>query len=133
VVLVDTSVMIGYLQGKENNMILRFQYILDNNIPFGINSLIYQEVLQDVKTEKDFDKTKKYLDTQRFYSLKGEKESYASAAKIYFRCKKKGFTIRSTIDCLIAQTAIEYNLLLLHNDSDFDNIARISNLKIFHL
>ena len=132
-VLVDTSVMIGYLQGKENNMILRFQYILDNNIPFGINSLIYQEVLQGVRSEKDFDKTKKYLDTQRFYSLKDEKESYASAAKIYFRCKKKGFTIRSTIDCLIAQTAIEYNLLLLHNDSDFDNIARISNLKIFHL
>ena len=132
-VLVDTSVMIGYLQGEGNKAIFRFQYILDNNIPFGINSLIYQEVLQGVKTEKDFDKTKKYLDTQRFYSLKDEKESYASAAKIYFRCKKKGFTIRSTIDCLIAQTAIEYNLLLLHNDSDFDNIARISNLKIFHL
>jgi len=123
VVLVDTSVMIGYLQWEENHAILRFQYILDNNIPFGINSLIYQEVLQGVKTEKDFDKTKKYLDTQRFYSLKDEKESYASAAKIYFRCRKKGFTIRSTIDCLIAQTAIEYNLLLLHNDSDFDNIC----------
>lgn len=122
-VLVDTSVMIGYLQWEENHAILRFQYILDNNIPFGINSLIYQEVLQGVKTEKDFDKTKKYLDTQRFYSLKDEKESYASAAKIYFRCRKKGFTIRSTIDCLIAQTAIEYNLLLLHNDSDFDNIC----------
>jgi len=125
--------MIGYLQGEENHAILRFQYILDNNIPFGINSLIYQEVLQGVKTEKDFAKTKKYLDTQRFYSLKDEKESYASAAKIYFRCKKKGFTIRSIVDCLIAQTAIEYNLLLLHNDSDFDTIARISNLKIFHL
>ena len=132
-VLVDTSVMIGYLQGKENDAVLRFQYILDNNIPFGINSLIYQEVLQGVRTQKDFDKTKKYLDTQRFYSLKDEKESYASAAKIYFRCRKKGLTIGSTIDCLIAQTAIENDLLLLHNDSDFDNIAKIADLKIFNL
>jgi predicted nucleic acid-binding protein len=133
VVLVDTSVMIGYLQGKENDAVLRFQYILDNNIPFGINYSIYQEVLQGVKTEKDFDKVKKYLDTQRFYSLKKEKESYASAAKIYFKCRKKGITISSTIDCLIAQTAIENNLFLLHNDSDFDDIAKVVDLKIFKL
>ena len=132
-VLVDTSVMIGYLQGKENDAVLRFQYILDNNIPFGINSLIYQEVLQGVRTQKDFDKTKKYLDTQRFYSLKKEKESYASAAKIYFKCRKKGITISSTIDCLIAQTAIENNLFLLHNDSDFDRISKVAKLKIFNL
>jgi len=134
VVLVDTSVMIGYLQGDENNAVNRFQYILENNIPFGINLLIYQEVLQGVKTEKDFAKTKKYLDTQRFYSLKDEKESYASAAKIYFLCRKKGLTIGSTIDCLIAQTSIENNLYLLHNDSDFDNIVKVvSELKIFNL
>ena len=132
-VLVDTSVMIGYLQGKENDAVLTFQYILDNNIPFGINYSIYQEVLQGVKTEKDFDKVKKYLDTQRFYSLKKEKESYASAAKIYFKCRKKGITISSTIDCLIAQTAIENNLFLLHNDSDFDDIAKVVDLKIFKL
>jgi predicted nucleic acid-binding protein len=133
VVLVDTSVLIGYLQGDENNAVRRFQYVLDKNIPFGVNSLIYQEVLQGVKTEKDFDKTKKYFDTQRFYSLKDEKESYASAAKIYFRCRKKGLTIGSTIDCLIAQTAIENNLYLLHNDSDFDNIAKVVDLKMFSL
>lgn len=132
-ILVDTSVIIDYFRNEENNTTLRFQYILDNNIPYGINSLIYQEVLQGTKTEKDFDKVKKYLDTQRFYSLKDEKESYASAAKIYYKCRKKGFTINSTIDCLVAQTAIENNLYLLHNDSDFDNIARVVDLKIFYL
>ena len=133
-VLVDTSVIISYLTDNENDTVLRFQYILDNNIPFGINSFVYQEVLQGVKTEKDFDRVKRYLDTQRFYSLRDEKESFASAAKIYFKCRKKGITIGSTIDCLIAQTAIENSLLLLHNDSDFDNIAKvISGLKIFDI
>ncbi len=125
--------MIDYLSGKENAATLKFQYILDSNMPFGINPFIYQEVLQGVKTEKDFDKVKKYLDTQRFYFLKDEKESFASAAKIYFKCRKKGITINSTIDCLIAQTAIENNLYLLHNDFDFDNIAKVVHLRIFNL
>ena len=133
-VLVDTSVMIDYLAGHENDAMMKFQYILDNQIPFGINPYIYQEVLQGVKTERDFERAKRYLDTQRFYSLKDEKESFASAAKIYFRCRKKGFTIGSTIDCLIAQTAIENSLFLLHKDSDFDNMAKIiSDLKIFNM
>lgn len=132
-VLVDTSVMIDYLRGNEDDTILTLQHVIDNNIPFGINSFIYQEVLQGVATEKDFIKVKKYLDTQRFYELKDKRESCASAAKIYFRCRKKGITINSTIDCLIAQTAIENNLYLLHNDSDFDNIAKVVDLKMFNL
>lgn len=133
-ILVDTSVLIDYFAGKANDATYKFEYILDNNILFGINPFIYQEVLQGVKTEKDFDRTKKYLDTQKFYSLKDEKESFASAAKIYFKCRKKGITVNSSIDCLIAQIAIENNLYLLHNDSDFDNIARVvSELKIFNL
>lgn len=132
-ILVDTSVMIDYLSDNENDAMLKFKYVLDNNIPFGINPFVYQEVLQGVQTEKDFDRVKRYLDTQRFYSLKDEKESFVSAARIYFKCRKKGITIGSTIDCLIAQTAIENSLFLLHNDSDFDNIAKVvSDLKIFN-
>jgi len=132
-VLVDTSAIIDYLRDNDNEAALAFQYILDNNIPFGINSLIYQEVLQGVRTEKYFMKVKKYLETQKFYSLKDEKESYASAAKIYFQCRKKGITIGSSIDCLIAQTAIENNLFLLYNDSDFDRIAEVAELKMFRI
>src|SRR6266498_4057526 len=116
VVLVDTSLMIDYLKGTENAAALRLQYVLDNNIPFGINSFIYQEVLQGVKSEKDFERVKKYLDTQKLYALHDDRESYASAARIYYDCRKKGITVGSSIDCLVAQTAIENNLFLLHND-----------------
>jgi predicted nucleic acid-binding protein len=133
VILVDTSVIIGFLQGDGNDAVRRFQYVLDNRLTFGISSLIYQEVLQGVKTEKDFEKVKIYLDTQRFYALNDTRESYAAAAKIYFLCRKKGMTLGSTIDCLIAQTAIENNLFLLHNDTDYDRIAKVVDLKLFAL
>jgi predicted nucleic acid-binding protein len=47
-------------------------------------------------------------------------------------CRKKGITIRSTIDCLIAQTALENDLILLHEDYDFDLMAKVIPLKFFH-
>lgn len=132
-ILVDTSILIDYLRGIENEPARRFQYVLDRNLPFGICSVVYQEVLQGVKSERDFQTVKRYLDTQKFYGLKDEKESYAAAAQIYLKCRKKGITIYSTIDCLIAQTAIENNLFLLHNDSDFDRMHKVIGLKMFNL
>ena len=33
---------------------------------------------------------------------------------------------RSTIDCLIAQIAIEHNLVLLHNNKDFEDLSKIA-------
>lgn len=130
-VLVDTSILIDYLRGTDNAAVGRFQQILDNNIPFGISPLTYLEVLQGTRTEKDFTTVKSYLETHRFFGLVDEKESYAAAARIYFDCRKKGITINSTVDCLIAQTAIENDLTLLHNDADFDRMRKVTPLKIY--
>ena len=130
-VLVDTSILIDYLRGADNAAVGRFQQILDNNIPFGISPLTYLEVLQGTRTEKDFTTVKSYLETHRFFGLMDEKESYAAAARIYFDCRKKGITINSTVDCLIAQTAIENDMTLLHNDADFDRMRKITQLKIY--
>lgn len=125
--------MIDYLSGHENNAATMFNYVLDNNIPYGISPLTCQETLQGVRTEKDFIKLNDYLTSLRFYELADPKTSYAAAALIYFKCRKKGLTINSSADCLIAQTAIEHNLFLLHNDSDFDKISKVVDLKIFKI
>lgn len=130
-VLVDTSILIDYLRGADNAAVGRFQYILDNNIPFGISPLTYLEVLQGTRTDKDYATVKSYLETHRFFGLLDEKESYAAAARIYFDCRRKGITINSTVDCMIAQTAIENDLTLLHNEADFDRMRRVAPLKIY--
>lgn len=128
-ILVDTSVLIDFFKGEKYERIETFRKILHLGVPFGINSFIYQEVLQGAKSEKEYELLKKYLEVQRFYHPKDQRVSFAEAARIYFNCRRKGVTIRSTIDCIIAQTAIEYDLLLLHNDRDFDAIANIVALK----
>jgi hypothetical protein len=131
-ILVDTSVLIHFFKGIDSKSSQKFRTILQREIPFGINSLIFQEVLQGAGSEKEYLTLKKYLETQRFYHLREPIESFAKAAKIYLDCRKKGITIRSTIDCLIAQTALENDLLLLHEDSDFDLMAKVIPLKFFN-
>ena len=130
-VLVDTSVLIDYLRGATNTAVERFQQVLDANRDFGISPLTYLEILQGTRTGKDYATVKSYLETHRFYGLLDERESYAAAARIYFDCRKKGITINSTVDCLIAQTAIEHDLALLHNDADFDRMRRVAPLKVY--
>ena len=131
-ILVDTSVLIDFFKGIKNPAEVRFKSILEQDIPFGITALIYQEVLQGAKSEKEYAGLKKYLSSQRFFHPQDPIETFAKAAGIYFRCRKKGITVRSTVDCMIAQIAIENELLLLHNDKDFEAMAAVAPLKLFN-
>jgi predicted nucleic acid-binding protein len=125
VYLIDTSVWIDYFRETENASTEKFISILDRNLPFGITGVIYQEILQGAVSEKDFNRLRDYLSTQRFFHPIDEIETHESAAKIFYQCRKKGITIRSTIDCLIAQIAIEHDLVLLHNDQDYNRIHSV--------
>ena len=120
--LVDTSVWIDYFKNKQNEAVDFFCQVLDKKYPFGITSVIYQEILQGVQSKQDFTKLSNYLITQRFYHPEDQVETYSKAAGIYFDCRKKGITVRSTIDCLIAQISIENDLTLIHYDKDYEFI-----------
>ncbi|MCP5062853.1 MAG: PIN domain nuclease [Ignavibacteriae bacterium] len=130
-ILVETSVLIDFFKGKDTQASKKLSEVIDQNIPFGICSLVYLELLQGAKNEKEFDFLNEYLSTQIFYHLNDIKKSYLEASKIKLKCNKKGVTIRSTIDLLIAQIAIDNNLYLLHNDKDFNNIAKVVDLKLY--
>jgi predicted nucleic acid-binding protein len=130
-ILVDTSVLIDYLEGHDSHAARRFGEVLDRGIPFGISPITCMEVLQGAATERDFSLLGEYLGSQTFYGLNQGPRSYAAAAKIYFKLRKTGHSFGSSVDCLIAQTAIEHGLLLLHNDSDFDRIAKVAPLKMW--
>jgi len=131
-ILVDTSVMIGYLNGSKEDIYEKLDEIIDRGIPFGINCYIYQELLQGAKNVKEYSQLQEYLSTLPFYNLRNGKVSFEKAAYLYFICRKNGITIRSTIDLLIAETAIENDLYLLHNDKDFTNLGKIiPELKIY--
>jgi predicted nucleic acid-binding protein len=124
VILVDTSVLIGYLKGQTGGKFALFDEVLRRVMPFGISPYTIQELLQGARDINEFDKLREYLSTQTVYYLSAGIESHIDAAKIFFNLRRAGVTIRGTIDMLIAVTAIEHNLYLLHNDRDFDMIAK---------
>ena len=131
-VLVDTSVLIDFLRNRTNPKTILLEEILDRRIPWGINNFIYQELLQGSKDEKEFNILKEYFETVPFYFLKSGRQSFENASLLNIRCRYRGVTIRSSIDLLIAQTAIENDTALLHNDGDFDNMKRVvSELKLY--
>ncbi len=131
-ILVDTSVLIDYFKGENNNSTEKFQDILDQKIEFGITNLIYLELLQGSRNENEYNELKDYLETQKFYDIKNGKISYEEASKIFMKCRKNGITVRSTIDLITCQIAIENDLYLLHNDKDYEEISKLyKNLKVY--
>lgn len=131
-ILVDTSVLINYLKGVSTAAADKFQDAIDKKIPFGISPYTYQEILQGAADEQEFALLKEYLDTQMYYDLKQGRASFSEAAMTCFQCRRMGITIRSTIDVLIVQTAIENELFLLHDDSDFTAIKKaVPGLKVY--
>ncbi|MCL1916700.1 MAG: PIN domain-containing protein [Peptococcaceae bacterium] len=131
-ILVDTSVIIGFFKGQTDNKTKLFEEILTHEIPFGISAYTYQEVLQGARNENEYELLWSYLSTQAIYYLPEKASTYEQAARLYFDLRRQGVTPRSTIDILIALTAIENHLLLLHNDHDFDMMAaKVKDLRVF--
>lgn len=132
-VLIDTSVLINYLKNREDKFTNALNILIENNYPIGINNFVYQEILQGAKSEKEYNILKEYLSQFHFYELKG-KSSYENAALLSVKCRRKGVTVRSTVDLLIAQTAIENDVMLLADDSDYISLAKvIPELQLFEV
>ena len=127
-ILVDTSVLIDFLKGIDNSAVEKLEKTIIQQLGFAITPIIYQEVLQGAKNEKEFDILDRYLKTQQFVYPLDPVKSYRAAAFLFYSARKKGITIRSATDCLIAQIAIDNKLTLLHNDNDYNEIAKVSKL-----
>jgi predicted nucleic acid-binding protein len=128
----DTSVWINFSKGIENPQALMLEdYLKISPRLIFLTPTILQEFLMGLRTEKDVFKYQSQFSYLNLFKPDWEKTSI-SAAKLYFDLRKKGVTIRKSTDCLIAQVAIENDVLLVHNDSDFELIAQNSPLRTFY-
>lgn len=126
--LVDTSVWIDFLNGADSSQRKTLHRLIEDEEDVAITEIILTEILQGIKQDKDYNVLKDYLLEFPLYKPKGT-ETYLSAARIYRECRKKGKTVRKTVDCIIAAICMENDLILLHKDSDFDRITACAGLK----
>ncbi len=123
--LVDTSVWIDYLNGRATKAVEFLDTLLKNPLAIGIADSIYMEILQGARDQKSFDRFREYFSSQIFYHFSDSVMSHAAAAQIYFNARKVGVTVRSALDCLIVQCALEHELILFHQDKDFIQLATV--------
>lgn len=125
-ILVDTSVWIEVLSDRFGGKRATFEKALDGDdaVLTRFNQL---ELLQGARDEAEWSLLSEYLADQDYLEI--EPDSWANAARIYFELRRLGKTVRSAIDCCIAQIAIEHDVLVLHRDRDFEVIAETTPLR----
>ncbi|MEO7726089.1 MAG: PIN domain-containing protein [Burkholderiales bacterium] len=129
--LVDTSVWIDFLAPRSTRAADYFREQLDTRQSFALTEFIYLEVLQGIREPAAVRKVGAYLRAQTILFPRHGLRTYEATADLYRRCRAAGITVRSTVDCLIAQLALEHNATLLHSDRDYERISRVeSRLKL---
>jgi predicted nucleic acid-binding protein len=127
-VIVDTTIWIDFLKGRENPGVARLEYLLNEEADIFTTGIIIQELLNGIKERKQRDEVKGDMD--RFVLIMPSLKTHVRAAEIFDGCRKKGITIRSIVDCLIASLAMEHDLPVLENDRDYKWISKAFPLKI---
>jgi predicted nucleic acid-binding protein len=125
VILVETSVLIQFLRGDHNEKVAFFEALISDGQPYGISTYTYAEVLQGARNSVEYQQLDEYLGSQVVYEPRPGKNTFKEAATIFYELRRKGYTIRGLIDVLIALTSLHNNLMLLHNDKDFEFIKNV--------
>lgn len=124
--LADTSAWIEYTRPRPRGIGIVLRDLLEADAAVFVTGVVVQELLQGARDELRFRRLRKWLKPQRRIAAKDDFSTFAEAGRLYARCRWQGLTPRSSNDCLIAQLAIEHDLLLVHDDSDFEKIAKVA-------
>ncbi|MBA3017143.1 MAG: PIN domain nuclease [Proteobacteria bacterium] len=127
-ILVDSSVWIDYFNGLGNRQTDLLDDML-SNVPILIGDLILAEVLQGFRSDDDFEAAKTGLSILQFREIGGYEIALQSAQN-YRLLRKKGVTVRKTIDVIIGTFCISEGITLLHNDRDFEPMVSHLSLKV---
>lgn len=104
------------------------EQLLHDEVDVFTTGIIVQEILNGIRLRKERAVIKDEL--TRFVLIMPSLTTHVQAAEIFDGCRKKGITIRSLVDCLIASLAMEYDLPVLENDRDYTHISTVFPLKI---
>ena len=126
-VLVDSSVWINYFNGSSTWQ----TEILDQmllQIPLFTGDLILTEVLQGFRKDKEYKNAREVMDILACKQMGGYEIAIKSAEN-YRKLRKKGITVRKTIDVIIGTFCINNNIPLLHDDKDFEPMVKYLGLQ----
>ena len=126
-ILVDSSVWIDYFNGESLPHTAKLDELLGQREIIVID-LVMTEVLQGFRVARDFEATLKVLDAFRF-ETSGGRDVAVQSARNFVRLRSLGFTVRKTVDSIIATKCIMSGFELLHNDRDYIPFEKFLGLR----
>ncbi len=129
-IVVDTTVWIDFLAARGTAFDRHLTELLENDAPIALVDIVYCEILQGIRDEEAYQRTRVSLRAHPILRPRGL-ETFETAANLYRTARRRGFTVRRSVDCLIAATCLETGAEIYHNDRDFDALARVSELTIY--
>lgn len=126
-IIVDTSVWIDYFNGMLSEETDSLDNILGNQEIF-LGDLILTELLQGFQEDRQFREAQHMLESFPVVPMLGMALAIQSA-KNYRTLRKRGVTVRKTIDVMIGTYCIEHHIPLLYADRDFDPMVRHLGLR----
>lgn len=127
-ILVDTSAWIELLRGSGHPAHVTLRHHLKRRSPIATTEPIIMELLAGTRSGGERSRLRARLIGLPRLTLRGLAD-FESAAELYRTCRGRGVTVRKLMDCLIAAVAIRENATVLHNDRDFDVLARHTRLR----
>lgn len=128
-ILPDSSAWVELLRGSGSPLHSTLRSLVEEDADIVTSEVVVMELLAGARTEPDTASIRTTLLEYPVIPLRGL-EGYEQAAAIYRTCRSAGETVRTLTDCLIAAVAIRAGAALLHDDRDFDVIARHTDLRI---
>jgi len=128
VVIADTSVWVDFFRGSDAPHCKMLGALLEEQA-VALCDRVLQEVLQGIASDAEFRRVATRLLALPCFNLGGHALAIA-AARNYRRLRRLGVTPRSATDVLIATFCIEEGHQLLHNDRDFDPIAKHLGMQV---
>ena len=125
-VLVDSSVWIDFFNGVDSEGANLLDSLLRNETVI-IGDLILAEVLQGFRSDRDYRLARRLLTSLDVRDLLG-REMAVRVADNYRKLRKSGYTVRKTVDLVIATYCIEHTIPLLHSDRDFEPLSEFLGL-----
>lgn len=126
-VIVDTTVWIDFFSGRTLPHATALEDLLVNREDICTCGIIVTEVLQGIRKDADFIRTRDLFSNLVFLPMRYS--TFLRSAEIYRALRHNGITVRKPVDCMIASVALEHDIALLDNDRDFDPIEKHFGMK----
>jgi predicted nucleic acid-binding protein len=129
-VLADSSAWIEYFRGTGSKAHTDLRDLIATQLELVFTTeVVVMELLASARDAREYAKVADAMASVELLAIQGLQE-YVDAADLYRTCRRAGETIRKMTDCVIAAVAIRHGAELLHQDRDFDAIARHTSLRI---